>query len=413
MTLSIIVYRLFICGYSGLLKLALLFHPKAKLLIAGRAETWEKLSTINSSTTQRIWFHCASLGEFEQARPLIEVLKTKQPNLFIAISFFSPSGYEVRKNYPLADVVFYLPADTASNAKRLLLLLKPTTVYWIKYDFWHFILSEIQQQQIPNYLVSSIFRKQQPFFTHWGSFFRHQLTFFKTIFVQDEASKTLLASIGIKAVVAGDTRFDRVAAIAAENKSLEGVARFCQSQKVMIAGSTWKVDIDQLKVALPLDFLAQYRLIIVPHDVNESNLVYIETQFPGKTVRYSLYSDNDSASILIIDSTGILSTIYRYGTFAYIGGGFGVSVHNILEAAVYGCPTIFGPQHNKANEAIDLVHLKGAIAVSNSNALRAAIECFQNDENCQLYASVSKNYVERNIGATARILESTDFGGLL
>ncbi len=413
MNLSTLVYRLFVVGYSSLLKLASLFHPKAKLLIDGRSETWEKLSTINSSSPQRIWFHCASLGEFEQARPLIEALKAKQPNLFLALSFFSPSGYEVRKNYALADVVFYLPADTALNARRLLQLLKPTTVYWVKYDFWHFILSEIQLQQIPNYLVCSIFRKEQPFFATWGAFFRQQLTFFTTIFVQDEASKKLLETIKIKAVVAGDTRFDRVAAIAAENKSLEDIDHFCQSKKVMIAGSTWKVDIDQLKAALPSDFFERYRLVIVPHDVNESNIAYIENQFPGQTIRYSAYSNEILSPILIVDSTGILSTIYRYGTFAYIGGGFGVSVHNILEAAVYGLPTIFGPHHKKAKEALDLIQQNGAIAVSTSNELKQAITNLQNEKECQLYSTLAKNYVERNTGATEQILKATNFGGLL
>jgi 3-deoxy-D-manno-octulosonic-acid transferase len=412
-SLSILVYRLFVLGYSSLLKLASLFHPKAKLLIEGRSETWKKLSTINSSTPQRIWFHCASLGEFEQARPLIEALKAKQPNLFIALSFFSPSGYEVRKNYALADVVFYLPADTALNARRLLQLLKPTTVYWIKYDFWHFILSEIHLQQIPNYLVCSIFRKEQPFFATWGEFFRQQLTFFTTIFVQDEASKKLLETIKIKAVVAGDTRFDRVAALAAENKSLEDIDHFCQSKKVMIAGSTWKVDIDQLKAALSSDFFERYRLVIVPHDVNESNIAYIENQFPGQTIRYTAYSNEILSPILIVDCTGILSTIYRHGTFAYIGGGFGASVHNILEAAVYGLPTIFGPHHTKAKEALDLIQLNGAIALTSSNELKQAITYLQNEKECQLYSTVAKNYVERNTGATEQILKATNFGGLL
>lgn len=413
MNLSTLVYRLFVVGYSSLLKLASLFHPKAKLLIDGRSETWEKLSTINSSSPQRIWFHCASLGEFEQARPLIEALKAKQLNLFIALSFFSPSGYEVRKNYALADVVFYLPADTALNARRLLQLLKPTTVYWVKYDFWHFILSEIQLQQIPNYLVCSIFRKEQPFFATWGAFFRQQLTFFTTIFVQDEASKKLLAAIKVNALVAGDTRFDRVATIAAENKSLEDIDHFCQSKKVMIAGSTWKVDIDQLKAALPSDFFERYRLVIVPHDVNESNIAYIENQFPGQTIRYSAYSNEILSPILIVDSTGILSTIYRYGTFAYIGGGFGVCVHNILEAAVYGVPTIFGPHHTKAKEALDLIQQNGAIAVSSTNELKQAITNLQNEKECQLYSTLAKNYVERNTGATEQILKATNFGGLL
>ncbi len=413
MNLSTLVYRLFVVGYSSLLKLASLFHPKAKLLIDGRSETWEKLSTINSSSPQRIWFHCASLGEFEQARPLIEALKAKQPNLFLALSFFSPSGYEVRKNYALADVVFYLPADTALNARRLLQLLKPTTVYWVKYDFWHFILSEIQLQQIPNYLVCSIFRKEQPFFATWGAFFRQQLTFFTTIFVQDEASKKLLAAIKVNALVAGDTRFDRVATIAAENKSLEDIDHFCQSKKVMIAGSTWKVDIDQLKAALPSDFFERYRLVIVPHDVNESNIAYIENQFPGQTIRYSAYSNEILSPILIVDSTGILSTIYRYGTFAYIGGGFGVCVHNILEAAVYGVPTIFGPHHTKAKEALDLIQQNGAIAVSSTNELKQAITNLQNEKECQLYSTLAKNYVERNTGATEQILKATNFGGLL
>ncbi len=409
MTLNLFVYRLFIFGYSCFLKLASLFHPKAKLLVDGRNNTWAKLSKINTLSQQRIWFHCSSLGEFEQARPLIEALKAKQPNIFIALSFYSPSGYEIRKNFPLADVVFYLPADTSTNAKRLIQLLQPTTVFWIKYDFWHCILAEIHQQKIPNYLVCSIFRKEQIFFSKWGEFFQQQLTFFKTIFVQDEASKLLLSNIGIPAIVAGDTRFDRVAAIAAEPKKLDTIEKFCSAQSIMIAGSTWTVDIDHLKDALPKDFFAANRLIIVPHDVNESNIQYVENAFSGQTIRYSKYVDSTSAPVLIVDSTGLLSSMYRYGSFAYIGGGFGVSVHNILEAAVYGLPTIFGPNHTKAKEALDLIQNKGAVCVENSTALKIAITLFLNDDTRSSYSIVARNYVNTNIGATAKILQHTLF----
>jgi 3-deoxy-D-manno-octulosonic-acid transferase len=391
------------------LKGASLFHRKAKLLVDGRDNTWKKLSKIDTTTHQRIWFHCSSLGEFEQARPLIESLKANQPKLFIALSFFSPSGYTIRKDFPLADVVFYLPADTSSNAKRLIQLLKPTTVFWIKYDFWYFILSEIHQQQIPNYLVSSIFRKEQAFFSAWGEFFRHQLTFFKTIFVQDQDSKKLLNAINIDAIVAGDTRFDRVATVAAALKKLDKIEQFCSNQPIMIAGSTWTIDIDKLKEGLPDGFFETHRMIIVPHDVNEPNISYIENAFSGQTIRYSAFNPTSGIPILILDCTGMLSTVYRYGSFAYIGGGFGVSVHNILEAAVYGLPTIFGSQHTKAKEAIDLIQQKGAIAVSNSIELKEAIVLFQNESERQSYSTISKKYVELNIGATAKILEATNF----
>lgn len=391
------------------LQLAALFHPKAKLLISGRKETWKKLEALPLIPQERIWFHCASLGEFEQARPLIEAIKAQQPNAFIAVSFFSPSGYTIRKNYALADVVFYLPADTPSNAKRLVDTLKPTTVFWVKYEYWYFMLSAIHAQKIPNYLVSSIFRKEQPFFGVWGDFFRQQLAFFSKIFVQDEASKTLLRTIGISAIVSGDTRFDRVAAIAKEAKAIANIAAFCENHPIMIAGSTWDTDIEKLSDVLDAPFFEKHRLVIVPHDVTEANIKYIEQQFIGKTVRYSTYTETNQAPILIVDCTGLLSSIYRYGAFAYIGGGFGVCVHNIPEAAVYGLPTLFGPQHKKAKEALDLIRLKGAITVSDAHEFKNAVALMLIERERKAYALVAENYVKENVGATSKILHETLF----
>lgn len=404
LSVSLLLYNLFIHAYFAVANLLARFDSKVKLFINGRKETWPKLQAVSLKSEKRYWFHCASLGEFEQARPLIESLKKQDANSFIAVSFFSPSGYEIRKNYALANVVFYLPKDTRTNAELLISLLKPTQVFWIKYEFWYHILNALKAHTIPTYLVCANFREDQVFFQWYGAFFRKTCSFFTTIFTQNERSQKLLSEIGISAVVAGDTRFDRVCEIAKQAKTIPEIEHFAQGKKLLIAGSTWNVDVELLANALDETFFSEYKLVIVPHDVSEKSVAFVEEKFSGKTTRFSLVASNTSAGyneqILILDTTGLLASAYRYGSIAYIGGGFGASVHNVLEAAVYGIPTIFGTNYKKSIEAIDLIRLNAAKSVHNTEELKVALQLLQNSTS----GETAKNYVLENSGATARIL---------
>lgn len=404
--ISIWLYNLFIHSYFASIKVASFFNPKAKKFVNGRKETFAKLKAVSLNAEKRYWFHCASLGEFEQARPLIEALKKQDTKSFIAVSFFSPSGYEIRKNFTLADIVFYLPKDTKYNAEKLIALLQPTQVFWIKYEFWHHILEALKLRNIPTFLVCANFREEQVFFKRYGTFFRKQLSFFTKIFVQNERSKNLLNAINISGIVAGDTRFDRVHEIAAQVKQIPEIEDFAQGKKLLIAGSTWNIDVALLANALDENFFAEYKLVIVPHNVSEKAVAFVEEKFAERTVRYSSVASRFSIaeSVLIFDTTGLLASAYRYATIAYIGGGFGASVHNVLEAAVYGLPTIFGPNYKKSQEAIELIELDAAKTVRNAEELRQALQLFQSLELWKRSSGTTRNYVAENNGATEKIL---------
>lgn len=407
MFLLVFLYDLFIQLYFFAAWLASFFNPKAYRFINGREETWLKLNAVSLKAEKRYWFHCASLGEFEQARPLIALLKKNEKDCFIAVSFFSPSGYEIRKNFPLADVVFYLPKDTKANAEKLIQFLRPTQVFWIKYEFWYHILDALKTHNIPTYLVCAHFRTKQVFFQWYGAFFRKTCSFFTTIFTQDESSKKLLNEINISAVVAGDTRFDRVIEIAQQAKSIPEIDQFAQGKKLLIAGSTWNTDVQLLANSLDEPFFEEYKLVLVPHDILEKSVSFAEDKFAGKTTRFSEKENlNLNAQILILDTTGLLSSAYRYGAIAYIGGGFGASVHNVLEAAVYGLPTIFGTNYQKSREAIELIELHAAKSIRNADELKSAIQLFQNKENWKRSSERAKNYVQENSGAAAKILST-------
>lgn len=406
------IYNCFVELYYTGIALVAWFNPKAKHFVNGRKSIFLQLQDLKTNTENRYWFHCASLGEFEQARPLIEAIKKQDEKVFIAVSFFSPSGYEIRKNHPLADVVFYLPKDTKANAKKLLYLLRPTQVFWVKYEFWYHILKALKTQQIPTYLVCANFREGQIFFKRYGAFFRKQLSFFTKIFVQNKASEKLLKTIGVPSIVAGDTRFDRVCEIASQAKSIPEIENFAQGKKLLIAGSTWNADIELLSDALPDDFFSDYKLVIAPHNVNEEAIKFIESK--GKVaqkniVRYSSLKENTTsvnAPVLILDTTGLLASAYRYGTLAYIGGGFGASVHNVLEAAVYGLPTIFGTNYKKSREAIELIELNAAKSVKNVEELKHILQLFKNQEFLKKSSETGRNYVVENSGATQRIIDA-------
>ena len=388
-----------------------------------------------------LWVHCASVGEFEQARPVIEGYRERNPADKVVLSFFSPSGYELRKDYALADKVFYLPIDTARNARKFIEAVKPTTAIFIKYEFWRNYLKVLKRKGVPTYLVSGIFREDHHFFRWWGGTFRKVLRAFTHFFVQDENSRRLLSSIGFEnATISGDTRFDRVYKIAKESKEIEIDRDFVAAGAVpvIIIGSSWPADeniISECRSKLP-----PAKLIIAPHEIGERHIEQLSglfgrerciryTQFPGSTKQGAVQNESreqncDTSddvsqkgsivpgsataqeSLLVIDTIGILSSIYKYGLIAYIGGGFGAGIHNILEAAVYGIPVVFGPRCQKFKEARDLLALGGAFSVSNSEEYCAIMERLLSDTSYRVECgAICKKYVKDNLGATDKILE--------
>ena len=325
------------------------FNSKAKLWLKGRKRIFRSLKKGVKQDDKILWFHCASLGEFEQGRPVIELFKKEYPNHKILLTFYSPSGYEIRKNYEYADCVYYLPLDTPVNAKLFLDIVKPEAVFFVKYEFWYFFLREIGKRNIPLYLVSGIFRKNQRFFKSYGIKSKKMLRWFTHFFVQNEESKQLLNSINLKNVsVTGDTRFDRVYKIAQQSKYLPLIKKFAEKSPVIVAGSTWRPD-EELIIEYFNYTKNPFKIIIAPHEIHKENILRIIDSIKSdkKVLRYSeAQEDNiENADILIIDSIGILSSVYKYGTIAYIGGGFGKGIHNILEAATFGLPIVFGPNY--------------------------------------------------------------------
>jgi len=387
------------------MKFASLWHPKAKLWVNGR-QNWEKelrkkVGKIESS----VWFHFASLGEFEQGRPVLEALKKAEPETNIIISFFSPSGYEIHKNYPLALAVCYLPLDTTNNATTFIEIIKPKYAVFTKYEYWFYFFRTLHQKHIPLYLISGIFRKNQAFFKFYGGFYRQMLSFITYFFVQNEESKTLLNSLGINQVaVSGDTRFDRVTENAKNKIELKEIEAFCGSSKVLVAGSTWPADEELLNTII--ESYPNWKFISAPHEIAEANLQRLEEQLLGKTIRYSNLEVHKLTlpQVLIIDNIGLLSSLYAYGTIAYIGGGFGKGIHNTLEAAAFGLPVIFGPKYQKFQEAKDLIELNAGFSISNQAELNDCFKLLQSDTHKEA-GKQAKAYVDEHTGATAQILE--------
>ena len=358
-----------------------------------------------------IWFHAASLGEFEQGRPLIEKIRAKYPDYRILLTFFSPSGYEVRKNYRGADIVCYLPFDKPRNVRKFLDLVNPCMAFFIKYEFWKNYLDELHKRRIPVYSVSSIFRRGQIFFKWYGGTYRNVLRNFDHIFVQNERSQRYLAKIGINRVtVVGDTRFDRVLQIREEAKDLPLVELFKNNTMTFVAGSSWQPDED-----LFIEYFNQHpevKLIIAPHVIDENHLVEIIRKLKRPYVRYTRADEKNvrKADCLIIDCFGLLSSIYRYGEIAYIGGGFGVGIHNTLEAAVYGIPVIFGPKYQKFQEAVQLLEAKGGFSVKSYEELKALLDRMLEDESFLRETGTNAGtYVTGNAGATDKVLGMINF----
>ena len=403
------LYKTGIHIYALAIRLASLFNPKARMAIKGRKNWTKNLSKKIETNSRYIWLHCASLGEFEQGRPVIEEIKKQYPQYRIILTFFSPSGYEIRKNYPLADIVSYLPFDTPRNAKKFLKIVQPEKAFFIKYEFWHFYISELQKQGIPVYLISGIFRESQHFFKNsaWGRWYKKMLFRFDHFFVQNKKSAELLSSIGVNNfTVSGDTRFDRVAAIAAAAKEIPAVEKFRGQSKLIVAGSTWKPD-EELLAAF-INNTSNVKMIVAPHEVSAANINRLKQMLKKPAQLFSNIQNNvpGECQVLIIDSIGVLSSLYRYGDVAYIGGGFGVGIHNILEAATYGLPVIFGPNYSKFKEAVDLAEGGGAYAIHNQNELNTTFKSLlENPENLKNSAAICKKYVEKNTGATSVIIK--------
>ena len=358
-----------------------------------------------------IWFHAASLGEFEQGRPLIEKIRAKYPDYRILLTFFSPSGYEVRKNYRGADIVCYLPFDKPRNVKKFLDLVNPCMAFFIKYEFWKNYLDELHKRRTPVYSVSSIFRRGQIFFKWYGGTYRNVLRNFDHIFVQNERSKRYLSKIGInKVTVVGDTRFDRVLQIRDEAKDLPLVELFKNNTMTFVAGSSWQPDED-----LFIEYFNRHpevKLIIAPHVIDENHLVEIIRKLKRPYVRYTRADEKNvrKADCLIIDCFGLLSSIYRYGEIAYIGGGFGVGIHNTLEAAVYGIPVIFGPKYQKFQEAIHLLEAKGGFSIKSYEELKILLDRMLGDEDFLREAGKNAGaYVTDNAGTTDKVLGMINF----
>ncbi|MHA4809624.1 3-deoxy-D-manno-octulosonic acid transferase [Flavitalea flava] len=444
--MSIIFYHVFLWLYKTGIFLITPWNRKAKLWREGRRDILNRIraemagdpdmgnvkpkgsedrsitgqGTGKAGKKQVIWMHCASLGEFEQGRPVLESLKQMAPESKVVLTFFSPSGYEIRKDYSGADHIFYLPLDSRRNARKFIDYVGPDLVLWVKYDYWFYYLVELKKRNIPALLISGVFRPDQPFFKWYGRLHRYMLECFRHLFVQTEESKKLLGKLGLSENVSigGDTRFDRVVEIAEEFEAIPAIGAFCRDFPVIVAGSTWEEDEEEL------DHFAnthpEYRFIIAPHEIGEARLQEVEKLF-RHAVRYSQWTADDprevlagrisatdtgsEANVLIIDNIGMLSRLYSYATIAYVGGGFGSDgVHNVLEAAVYGKPVVFGPVIEKYIEVLELVDCGGGLVIDSALEAESVFNRLLGDpEQCRLAGEASRNYVLTKKGATEKV----------
>lgn len=387
------------------LRLLSLFNAKAREFVAGRRKIFEQLSPVSDNIQPLVWVHCASLGEFEQGRPVIEALRSEFPDHKILLTFFSPSGYRLRRNYAHASYVFYLPLDTARNARRFIEIVKPRLAIFVKYEFWFHYSRVMKKKKIPLISISSIFRKEQYFFRKTGSFNRRILKHITHFFVQNQESVDLLRSINFYNVtLSGDTRFDRVKEIADRRDENEIARAFKGNEKVFVIGSAWQEDLDLL---IPFINEAKLKFIIAPHEVHENQIQNLRRSLGVKSILYSQAANKnlDEYHVLVIDNIGLLSRLYRYGEFAYVGGAFGKGLHNILEAACYGVPVMFGDKnYDKFQEAVDLINRGGAFPVADYPDLKRKYEMLNIPETFMLACEVCRQYVEENTGATKKIM---------
>lgn len=403
----ILAYNIGIRVYYLIVLLVSPFNSKAKLWINGRKNALKKLKENIDPTANYAWFHSSSLGEFEQGRPIIEALKKQYPDLKVVLTFFSPSGYEIRKNYTGADYICYLPLDTKRNARKFVKTINPKWVFFIKYEYWYHFLKQVKLNGSKLFLVSGIFRKEQLFFKSYGIWYRKMLRFFNHLFVQNTESATLLETIGIKNyTVAGDSRFDRVVEIAEQSKNIEIAQKFAEGAKVIVCGSTWEPD-EKILLEYLTSTSGDVKLIIAPHEIHKSHIQQITGSIQLPFVLFSQANDADlkAARVLIIDNIGMLSSIYKYGQIAYIGGGFGVGIHNTLEAAVYGMPVIFGPNYKKFQEAIGLIDARGGFSINGFDDFKSlADNLFADSLILKTGGDAAGNYVKKMKGATTILL---------
>jgi 3-deoxy-D-manno-octulosonic-acid transferase len=404
------LYNLTIYIAGFFLKIIALFSPKIKLFVEGRKNVFSVLEEKIKANDKTIWFHSASLGEYEQGLPVIEKIKEKYPSHKIIVTFFSPSGYEVRKNNTVADVTIYLPLDTKSNAKRFLKLVHPEFAFFIKYEFWLNYLKELEKSKTPTYLISGIFRDRQMFFKWYGGFYRKALNAFTYFFVQNESSKQKIEAIGFKnVIVSGDTRFDRVNTILERDNTLDYVENFKNNQLTIVIGSSWPKD-----EALLIEYINQapenVKFIIAPHNIKTEQIANLKSQIKKSIVLFSEKENKDLSNynVFIIDTIGILTKIYSYGTIAYVGGGFGnPGIHNILEPATFGIPIVIGPNYSNFAEAVSLVELGGCISITNFLELKEILDRLINDPKLLTEKShICKSFIQNNKGATNTIMKT-------
>ncbi|MEL6835685.1 MAG: glycosyltransferase N-terminal domain-containing protein [Bacteroidota bacterium] len=405
-----LLYRIAVSAYHLGIRLAALFNPKARAWVDGRQNWLADLqgwrSTI-AANDKVLWMHCASLGEFEQGRPVLEQLRKDFPHLKIVLSFYSPSGYELRKNYAAADYICYLPADTSSNAQGWITNLRPDLIVFVKYEFWYFHLQAAFDQRIPTFLIAGAFRPQQLFFRWYGRTFLQLLHRFQHLHVQTLADQQLLQSHGLEQVtVTGDPRVDQVMTIAQETVQYPPIAAFATGAQVFIAGSTWPPG-EAILLAQKEWWSSDWKLLIAPHDISESHVQQIIDRCPLPALRYSsepTESELRGARILVLDTIGMLSRVYRYGRLVYVGGGFGRSIHNTLEPAAYGLPLLFGPKHHKFAEAVALRESGGAFVIENKADFEACFAELRDPSARALASREVVSYLQQNQGATARII---------
>lgn len=405
------LYNIITLLASQLLKLVALFSPKMKLFVDGRKSVFQTLANKIQTSDKTIWFHAASLGEYEQGLPVIEAIKQQFPNHKIVITFFSPSGYEVRKNNTVADVTVYLPLDTISNAKQFIQLVHPEMVFFIKYEYWPNYLNELKKQQIKTYLISGILRENQAFFKWYGGFYRNALKTFDYFFVQNESSKKLLQSIGFNNVkISGDTRFDRVVSILDRDNSLDFIELFKDNKTTIVIGSSWPKD-ESLLVNYINQCSDDVKFIIAPHNIKSEQISNLKNQIQKKTILFSdvetrLIESLQENNVFIIDTIGILTKIYSYADIAYVGGGYGnPGVHNILEPATFGVPVVIGPNYSHFAEATALVNMEGCISIQNQIQLNEAFDLLiQNEDERLEKGHICSTFVQMNKGATQIIM---------
>ena len=410
--MSVIFYNIFLWLFRAITRVASFFNPKAKKWIAGRKNIFEKMESAISGNQKIIWMHCASVGEFEQGRPILEKLRTTYPDYKYLLTFFSPSGYEATKNYKGADWIFYLPMDGPVNSKRFLEIVQPKLVIFVKYEFWFYYLKKIKYRNIPLILVSALFTPKMTFFKWYGSLQRKMLTRFDHLFVQTKESKKLIGKIGLSEIttVSGDTRFDRVSEIAAQWKPIPVIDKFIGSQPILVAGSTWPEDEEVLKSIMNQLPENSLQLIIAPHEIDEKHLSSIKNIFP-EAVFYSQIEKSVTSSpfspVLVIDNIGMLSRLYKYGSINYVGGGLKpAGVHNVLEAAVYGKPVLYGPYYQKYAEAIGLINCGGAKTFKATEDAIAIIKSLLAENSvCAEMGSKAENFVAEQTGATQKIIQ--------